>query len=64
LSLDDKEKLGKEVAEYSFEMYASKGFFITPENAWKAVKHFCLTAEKTAKIEWISCKDVPEQCNY
>ncbi len=64
LSLGNKEKLGEEVAEYSFEMYASIGFFIDAENAWKAVKHFCLTAEKTSEIEWISCRDVPKQCNY
>ena len=64
LSMADREKLGEEMAEYSFEMYASIGFFITPENAWKAVNHFCLTAEKTTEIEWISCEEVPEECNY
>jgi hypothetical protein len=59
-----KTKLGEEIAEYSFEMYASIGFFIPTENAWKAVKHFCLTAEKTTEIEWISCENVPEECKY
>ena len=64
LSLGDINKLGKEVAEYSFEMYASVGFFIEPKNAWKAVNHFCLTADKTTEIDWISCQEVPEECNY
>jgi hypothetical protein len=64
LSLEDKNKLGEEVAEYSFEMYASIGFFITPENAWKAIKHFCLTDKRTTEIEWICLDDVPEGCNF
>jgi hypothetical protein len=64
LSLGDKNKLGEEVAEYSFEMYASIGLFINPGNAWKAVKHFCLTAERTTEIEWICLDEVPEECNF
>jgi hypothetical protein len=64
LSLGDISKLGEEVTEYSFELYASTGFFISPDNAWEAINHFCLTGDKTTKIEWISCDKVPEACNY
>ena len=64
LSLGDRYKLGEEVAEYSFEMYASTGFFISPDNACKAVKYFCDTNDRTPDIKWISCEEVPEECNY
>jgi hypothetical protein len=64
LSLEDISKLGEEVAEYSFEMYASIGLFVTTNDAWEAIEYFCLTGERTSAIEWISCENVPEQCNY
>lgn len=63
LSLNDISKLGEEVTEYCFELYASIGFFISPDRAWKAVNHFCLTGNKTSEIQWISCEEVPETCN-
>ncbi len=64
LSLGDVSNLGEEVTEYSFELYASIGFFISSDSAWKAINHFCLTGDKTKEIEWINCDEVPDACNY
>ncbi|MBW4618145.1 MAG: hypothetical protein KME17_02010 [Cyanosarcina radialis HA8281-LM2] len=64
ISLKSMSSLGEEVAEFSYELYASTGLFIASEKAWLAINYFCNTGERTTEIEWISSNEIPEGIQY
>lgn len=63
LSLNDINNLD-EVIEGATDIYASKGLFLKKEIAWKAIKEFLQTGERSNEIEWVDPHIIPEGGSY
>ncbi|URZ08856.1 hypothetical protein [Clostridium felsineum] len=63
LSLSDMNNLDQ-VAETANEIYASIGLFLAKEIAWKGIKEFLQTGERSQDIEWVKPNIIPEDGNY
>jgi hypothetical protein len=62
LSLGDASRLAEVVIPDDWE--ASAGLFIAPDQAWLAIKEFCLSGKRTNQIAWITPDQVPDEGNW
>lgn len=63
LSLSDINNLDN-VVEAATEIYVSIGLFLKKEIAWKAIKEFLQTGERSNEIEWVDPHIIPEGGSY
>ena len=61
LSLGDAARLSEVVCPDDWE--ASAGLFVSPADAWSAIREFCLTGSRSSAIQWIRPSEVPPDGN-
>jgi hypothetical protein len=62
LSLGDRSRLSEVICPDDWE--ASAGLFVSRVRAWEAIRHFCMTGERSPAIEWITIDEMPEDGNW
>jgi hypothetical protein len=63
LSVEDEGKL-LECTELYDEWYVSIGLFLPSGTAWLAVKEFCLTGQRSPKVQWMPASEIPDGGNW
>lgn len=64
LSLNDRNGLKECVDVWGDGLYVSRGLFIPPEAAWKAICEFAADGSLYQGMKWIDADEVPEEGNY
>lgn len=64
LSLNDRNGLKECVDVWGDDLYVSRGLFIPPEAAWKAICEFTAGGGLYQGMKWIDANEVPKEGNY
>jgi len=64
LSLGNKDTLDETVDVWGDGLYISKGLFITPHLAWKALEEYIISQRLCDEVKWITPDDIPEEGNF
>ncbi|MBR1553860.1 MAG: hypothetical protein IJ644_00530 [Oscillospiraceae bacterium] len=63
-SLGNKELLTELVDVWGDDLYISKGLFIPPHLAWKAIEEYITFQKLCAEINWVTPENLPEEANF
>ena len=64
LSLGNKDTLDETVDVWGDGLYISKGLFVSPRLAWKALEEYITSQKLCNEVEWITPEDIPEEGNF